>query len=133
MVCKYFKKNESGQPICTNAEMTEVKYCPFEFTMKKKAPQCCAGYKPKANKAYRESSGVGIVVTAMKAANRVMQFETCKVLRVSIENERGDIIKTTMRWEPSKGGWKCAWIKARVDGMRVYKVFKDALKALGPL
>ena len=131
MVCK-FMKMELGTAECTNPHLTEVAYCPFEDAMKKKAPQCCKGFKAKADKAYREQTGNGIAVTAVRAAARVMQFETSKVIRVTIENDRGDIVKTTMRYEQSTGGWKCSWIKARVDGCRVYKVFKDAMKALGP-
>lgn len=125
MVCKYFKKNAEGQPICQNSDMTEVKYCPFEFTMKKKAPQCCRGYAKGARRAYRNASSDKCLQKIAHAIWVALPFYS-RPIKVTVENECGDTIMCSMSPDGT-GQWKVHNIRTDVDGGHVLGKFRKAL------
>jgi len=125
MTCKYFKKNEGGQPICKNDELNHVKYCPFDFTINKKAPQCCTVYKKGARRAFRGYSSDDVLQKAMHAVWVALPFHHDTVT-VTVENACGDTICFDV--EPTDDGqWKVCGIKTCVDGGSVFKRFRKAL------
>lgn len=125
MTCKYFVKNAGGQPICKNSKLDAVRYCPFEFTMKKKAPQCCTGYQKAARKAYRAASTDELIQKIAHAAWCALPFHGESV-DITFDNACGDTIHCKM--SPTDNGmWKVHDIQTSVDNTSVIGKFRKAL------
>jgi hypothetical protein len=124
MVCKYLKM-VCGKPLCKNSDMTNVKFCPFADTMRKKAPQCCRGYAKKANKAYRDCSSDDVIQKIAHAVWVALPFHNDTVT-VTVQNKCGDYVTCQMSPD-GRGNWKVHKIRTAVDGASVFKKFRKAL------
>jgi len=130
MVCKYYKKAACpGDKTCRNASLRNTRFCPFEGSMKNKAPEACRGFVKKQTGEPHREYVPDIMHSIMAGITSAMGANTGYSRKVTVTVE-GENFKAIVPIVPNDqgAGFMTQKVYCRVHGRKFSRELRDIIK-----